>query len=107
VLAPAHSENRAALAVKLELRPGGFAREPSPVSAPAQKAPPKLPQSQRSNATSFFAAIAELASRLHSQEIADHLMTALGQYRLRVKLHTLDRQCAVAQPHNYRTVVLA
>ena len=42
--------------------------------------PPRKPPSQQSNATRVSPAFAELALRLHSQEITDHLMTALGQH---------------------------
>ena len=46
--------------------------------APMQKYKPRL--LRESNATNVSPAFAELASRLHFQEVADHLVTALGQH---------------------------
>ena len=49
----------------------------------------------------------KLASRLHFQKIADHLVTAFGQHGLRVKLYALNRQCAMAQSHDDRDALRA
>jgi hypothetical protein len=48
--------------------------------APRRKFPHKQRSSQESNATSVSLAFVEVALRLHFQEVADHLVTALGQY---------------------------
>ncbi len=75
--------------------------------APRHKFPRKPRPSRESNATSVSLAFADLALRLHFQKVADHLVTAFGQYRFRVKLNALHRQGAVAQPHNDRRAPLA
>jgi hypothetical protein len=43
---------------------------------------------------------AGLASCLHFQEVANHLVAALSQDALGVELNALDGQCAVAQTHD-------
>jgi hypothetical protein len=48
--------------------------------APTHRFLHKPQLSQESNATSVSLAFADLALRLHFQEVADHLVTALGQY---------------------------
>ena len=68
------------------LLPGQSARELSAALAafsalaPTHRFPRKPRPSQESNATSVSLAFAGLALRLHFQEIADHLVTAFGQY---------------------------
>ena len=54
-------------------------------------APCILPSEQESEAAIVLRAFAKLALRLHSQKIADHLVTAFGQHRFGMKLYALDR----------------
>ena len=70
------------------------------VLASRHKFPRKPRPSRESNATSVSLAFADLALRLHFQKVANHLVTAFGQYRFGMKLHALNGQCAVTKPHN-------
>ena len=47
-----------------------------------------------------FPVDARLTLDLHIQEILDHLMPALGQHALRMKLYALDLERPVPQPHS-------
>src|ERR1700739_1207434 len=87
--------------------PAALAKEQRSAFAPKRAARRTAPRSKAAVSMRVSRAFALLALRLHSQKVADHLMTALCQYGLRVKLHALKRQRAVAEPHNDRPALLA
>ena len=46
-------------------------------------------------------ALATQSSGSHGEEVADHLAAAFGKHALGMKLHALNGQSAVAQPHDH------
>ena len=81
-------------ALELKAIPGlPGSEQPATLAAlvPTHKFQRRQRPSRESNATSVPRAFADLALRLHFQEVADHLVTAFGQYGLGMKLHALNR----------------
>jgi hypothetical protein len=71
-------ESRAIAEVQEPDQPAALAA--SVALAPIHKLPREQRPSRESNATNISRAFADRALRLHFQEVADHLMTAFGQY---------------------------
>ena len=83
MVCPAEAQPAEPVALLAKVPPVKPAMEHSAILAalaPTHKFQHKPRLLQESNATSVSLAFAELASRLHFQEVADHLVTTFGQH---------------------------